>query len=373
VVKAPPRSGKTYIAAVGICRIGQKALILAHQREWLKNFRETFVGSDTQDPMTTAKEGQVGFCKSYEDFRDTDICLATFQQFMNKSGRKLLARIQSMFTVLVVDECHQAAATETSRVLARINSKYKWGLSGTPERKDEKYVIAENLLGKVLYEAKVERLRPRVQAIFTGIEFKMSNSQVGFTYLVNRMENHKVRKERVVKEAIRLAREGHLVMIPLARVRSIKEYVRLINEEAEAKWARAFYGGTGAVYKAKREKLIDDARNYKFKIIVGNISLLSTGLNIPRASAIIDRVTPTSNIPKAQQRLSRILTPWEDKPEPLVVLMLDNGDTMRNMARNEFWNVLYKMKPKIDDLTYKSLLAHFANKTSNFENLRDAV
>lgn len=83
--------------------------------------------------------------------------------------------------------------------------------------------------------------------------------------------------------------------------------------------------------------------------------------------------TPTSNIPKATQRLSRILTPWEGKPDPLVVLFLDDGDSMRNMARNEFWNVLKKMNPVIDDMTYKKLLSYFSNRPNSFQDLRDAI
>ena len=158
VIEAPPRSGKTVVGAAAICKIGEKALILAHQREWLMNFRETFVGSDTQEPLTNAKKRQVRFCKSFEEFRDTDVCLATFQQFMNRSGRKMLERIQNLFTIVVVDEVHQSAATESSRVLSRINSRYRIGLTGTPDRKDclAKGTLVSTVVGRV----PVETLKP---------------------------------------------------------------------------------------------------------------------------------------------------------------------------------------------------------------------
>jgi hypothetical protein len=112
-----------------------------------------------------------------------------------------------------------------------------------------------------------------------------------------------------------------------------------------------------------RKQLIDDARNYRFRILVANISLISTGINIPRASAIIDRCTPTSNIPKCQQRLSRILTPWEGKPDPVIVMVLDESDPGRNMMRKEFWHcVMPQFKPLIDGMTYKNLMDYLANK-----------
>jgi hypothetical protein len=37
VVKAPPRSGKTVCGSAFICEVGEKAIILASQREWLRN------------------------------------------------------------------------------------------------------------------------------------------------------------------------------------------------------------------------------------------------------------------------------------------------------------------------------------------------
>lgn len=359
VIKSPPRSGKTVIGAALACEIGAKTLILAHQREWLVNFQETFLGSDTQPRLTDARKSQVRFCKTVEDFGKTDVCLATPQQFMSKGGQKTLELIRHMFTLVIFDEVHQAAATETARVLARVNTKYRIGLSGTPDRKDQRYVIAENLVGRVLYDAKVERLRPRVQLLYTGLPFSMDRRNPhAFTYFVNRMESHKERREKIVKKALELARNDHLVMIPLSRVASIKAYTKYINEEAEEDWARAFYGGVKG-----RKELIEDARNYKFRIIVGNISLLSTGINIPRASAIIDRVTPSSNIPKATQRLSRILTPWEGKPEPLIVLVLDESDAGRNMLRNEFWNCIHPVfNPLMDKTTYNNLMSYLADR-----------
>lgn len=369
VIKAPPRSGKTVTATALACRLGAKTLILAHQREWLINFQETFVGSATQERLTDARKSQVRFCKTVEEFEATDVCLATPQQFMSMGGRKVLEGIRHLFQLVVFDEVHQAAATETARVLARLNSEYRIGLTGTPDRKDAMYVIAQNLVGDVLYEAKVERLRPRIQLLYTGAAFSMNKRNPNaFTYFVNRMESHAARRNKIVQKALQLARDGHLVLIPLSRVASIKAYTKLINEEAEDDWARAFYGGMKG-----RKELIEDARNYKFRILVGNISLLSTGINIPRASAIIDRVTPSSNIPKATQRLSRILTPWEDKPEPLIVLVLDESDACRNMLRNEFWNCVHPVfNPLIDRLTYDNLMSYLSDRsTSGIPSIKD--
>lgn len=105
IIQSPPRTGKTVMGAALAAKIGEKTLIIAHQREWLIQFRETFVGSNTQAGFTTAREEQIGFAKTIADFKKYDICLCTFSQFFSEKGKAILKKIRSMFTVILIDEC----------------------------------------------------------------------------------------------------------------------------------------------------------------------------------------------------------------------------------------------------------------------------
>jgi hypothetical protein len=92
VLKAPPRSGKTVLSTALACRLSVKTLIIASQRDWLAGFYETFVGSDTQAPLTSLKKQRIGFCKKLEDFENYDVCLATVQTFTRKVARRCCLR-----------------------------------------------------------------------------------------------------------------------------------------------------------------------------------------------------------------------------------------------------------------------------------------
>ena len=59
----------------------------------------------------------------------------------------------------------------------------------------------------------------------------------------------------------------------------------------------------------------------------------------------------SSNIPMAIQRFSRILTPCEGKPTPMIRLFLDDIQVGRSCLNNEYWNVIKKFDPIIDDKT----------------------
>lgn len=377
VLQFPPRGGKTVIGSYCMTHIGQKAIVLASQKDWLDGFYETFCGSDTQDPLTDAKgsganlkernknrklgkQGKrfhVGFCNTLEDFLMTDICLVTEQTFRTEKGRKLLDKIKNMFTAMFVDEIQYGAAPLYTWLLAQFNVEYCIGLTGTPDRKDGKFVLMEKIIGPILYRGKIEKLRPEVRTIMT--EYSDNRDMTAWTSIVGRMEKDKKRQKLIAKWAVKDVENGHMVFIPLQRVKAIENLVAAINKAAGARIAAPFHGG---MTKEKRKKYVDLARNYRIKIMVGNIKLLSVGINIPRASCLYE-VTPSSNIPNAEQRYNRILTKYEDKPQPLIRVFMDHMKVRKRCFSNEFWNCLWpRFRPIISDKDMKILKDWMSNR-----------
>ena len=355
VLKSPPRSGKTVMCAYLVCKLSQKTLILASQKDWLDNFHETFVGSETQTPLTNIKGKSIGFPKTLADFEKYDICLVTYQKFLSAKGKKLLKAISKMFGILLIDEVQAVGAKEFATVVSKIHTRYKIGVSGTPQRKDSKEYIIYSLLGPIFYENHVEKLRPRLEYVRTELAGKMPQT---WTYMVNKVEEDPKRLKLIAETAIQDVRNKHLVFIPLGRVKVIKALVKAINIMCGKQIAAAFYGG---ITKEKRISVIQKARDYKYKIIVGNTRLLSTGINIPRASMLY-QVTPSANLPKAQQRFARILTPYDGKPEPVFKYFLDDVDVIRSCMRKEHWQCVIPMfRPKMTGHVKETLEAYFKN------------
>lgn len=383
VIKAPPRSGKTVIGSAITCTLGLKTLIVTVQSEWLKGFYETFCGSESQEPLTTAvgsgvtaaeqrafwksgkKRASVGFCRTFEDFQRHDVCLATVQSLYSERGLKMLRKIRDMFSVIIVDEVHTAAAPKFSMILAALNAEYILGLSGTPTRKDQRHAIMHQLIGPIVYEAKVERLKPTVRLVRT--EYVDNNRKSEFVNTVTRMENNKPRLNLIAKWAIKDMEDGHMVIIPLTRVKAVALLVDIINKKAGAKVAEAFYGN---IKGEERERLIQAARKYKVKILVGNAKLVSTGVNIPRASAIYD-VALSSNVENCEQRVSRVLTPYDGKPPPLLRMFLDDMGIRRNCMRNEWWQCIWKVfRPRISEPDHMTLKGYLSGKKNGAKEMK---
>jgi superfamily II DNA or RNA helicase len=241
--------------------------------------------------------------------------------------------------------------------LAQFNVEYCIGLTGTPDRKDGKFIIMQKIIGPVIYQGKVKRQRPEVRTIMT--EYSDNRGMEAWTSVVGRMEGDKKRQKLIAKWAVKDVMNNHMIFIPLQRVKAIEKLVEAINKEAGARIAAPFHGGLD---KLKRKKYIDLARDYRIKILVGNIKLLSVGINVPRASCLYE-VTPSSNLPNAEQRFGRILTDYEDKPQPLIRIFMDRMKVRQRCAANEFWNCLMpKFKPVIKDKDFRLLKEWMANR-----------
>lgn len=353
-------SHNTIMLSKMICDLSVKSLIIASQRDWLMGFYETFVGSDTQKALTDLDKSRIGFCKKLADFDKYDICLATVQTFHSESGQVLLKKLRDKFTLVGIDEVHTSSANKYIQEVSRFNCKYKIGLTGTPDRKDGKYVLTEAVVGPVLYEAKVERLRPTIRCVRT--HFSDGSKSSIWAYIVRKVESNQARMNLIADWALKDMEAGHMIIIPFTQVKPILKLIEIINQKAGKKVAYPFYGG---LKKEVRDETIQKAREYKIKIIVGNMRLLGTGINIPRCSCIFD-VTPSANIPMAIQRFSRILTPCEGKPTPIIRYFLDDIEVRRACLRKEFYNVVIKQLGGMMDEKTKMIMDGYLKERSNY-------
>lgn len=368
VLKAPPRSGKTVLGVYISSKVRKKTLILASQKDWLDGFYETFCGSDTQKPLTDLKgagiqfkdakksygKARVAFCRTLEDFKNYDICLATVQSLYSKYGRSILPKLRSMFGLVIVDEIHKGAAQQYSKVLYGLNAEYFIGLTGTDSRKDMRFSIIRNILGDNLHEMKKEQLRPRI--LLVESKYKNDGKQRPWVYAVNNLENSMPKLRQIAEYAAQDVKSGHMVLIPLARVKVIGKLVEMINKKIGEEVCFEF---SGRVKPERRKELVDMARNYKAKVLVGQSSVIFTGVNIPRASMLYE-VTPSSNLENCEQRTARILTPYDDKPTPAIRYWLDDNPIRKNCMRNEYWNCVHKkFNPIITDKDLARLKKYF--------------
>lgn len=365
VLLAPPRSGKTTMAVAVACRMRYKTLILAAQQEWLDEFYRTFMGNETLPAMTNAPEiaqfesaPVVGFCRTVEDFERHDVCLSTYQGFISKGGKARLRAVRSLFGLIIVDEVQGTSSTEFARVMLGLNARHVIGLTATPARKDLLYdKVTLDIIGPVKAKSVVETLIPTVKIVETPASTRHNYKL--WTYAMRYLATHKERNELIVKHAVHYIRQGRSLVIPVTLVAHGEALAAAINKEYGENVAVSFT--SRGLTKARRAEILQGARDYSIKCVVGIRSLVQVGINVPRWDTLFV-ICPISNVPKAMQETSRIRTVEPGKPPPRIVMFLENFGPSVGAFRTLYWQTFVKEGFTIPEKDRKLAMQYLNNK-----------
>lgn len=328
ILKSKPRTGKTVMAVAAICRMKQRAIIMADQKDFLDGFLETF------EALTNMKELEeqagtklIGFPKTLKDYETFQVILVTYQQLIKDSemSRKRLKLLRMNYGTLAVDEVHRTCAPEFSKVLGKMKARSRFGLSATPKKKNKREVLAYNLIGPVIATTRAEAMCPVIvvhptpDTVRTKAQF---NGQAGWTKFCQFLSRHEDRNMQIVQMAVKDVKAGRSVCIPIM----YKEHADKLKREIDfalgydTSVVALFMGGSKEA--KKRKQVVDDARSGKIKVVIGIRSLIQLGINIPCWDTLY-YILPMSNEPNWEQESYRILTPMPDKPTPRIRMFLD--------------------------------------------------
>ena len=149
ILEAPPGSGKTITVLEIIRRAGCSAVIVVNTTNIAAQWREramSWLGVET---------GMVG--DGEMDFRPDGITLATAQTLYN------LPFVHEIFEVglACMDEVHHVSAMTFSKVMQRFHSKYRLGVSATPDRHTGWFQAVEAVIGPVVHRVTKQDLSNR--------------------------------------------------------------------------------------------------------------------------------------------------------------------------------------------------------------------
>jgi superfamily II DNA or RNA helicase len=324
ILKSPPRSGKTMMSVAMAVKLKMRVLILAAQEDYLEQFMTEFEQS-TNIREIEEFEGRplMAITTKPEKMEGLPIVLATYQSFSTQhdpKGKKL-AQIKDKFGLVITDEIHMGAAPEFSRVLVAFSARYRFGLSGTPRRKDGREKFLFKIVGNVAAETQVEAMIPTVMLVET--QAKPKHAYKNWVFACRFLFTHEHRNKMIVAYAVHDIKKGRSVMIPTGTVKHAKLLVDEINKKFDQQVAIEF---TSKAFKNKthRKELLESMKTGQMKCVVGSRQLLQTGLNIPILS-VLYVVAPQSNEPRMEQETARVRTKMEGKPDPLIRHFIDPG------------------------------------------------
>ena len=160
IIVAPPGSGKTIMALKMIEQKALPALIIVHRKELLDQWKERIIAS-----FWYSKE-EVWQIGGWKIILWKNITLAMIQGL---SKMKNIAEISEKFGTIIVDECHHIPAKTFRNTISHFTSKYLYGFTATPKRKnhDEKLIYA--YVGEILIEIDKEETQWEFSGENSGI------------------------------------------------------------------------------------------------------------------------------------------------------------------------------------------------------------
>jgi superfamily II DNA or RNA helicase len=202
-------------------------------------------------------------------------------------------------------------------------SRYKIGLSGTIERKDQKHVVFKDYFGSKLFKPDKENtMVPEVHVINSGIYFSDS-SGASWAEKINVLKESYLYKDLVVALADKYASEGHKVITVSDRV----EFLRACNHNST-------YPSDLIIGEVKdRDEIIRKIFEDEIDQVWGTQSLVSEGLSINPLSCLI-LATPLNNMPLLEQLIGRIIREYPDKLKPVIVDIRLEGNTVSRQYNN---------------------------------------
>jgi superfamily II DNA or RNA helicase len=351
----PCAYGKTSIALYIIVELGVKALIIVNKEFLMDQWKERI-----QQFLPDAKIGILRQKKI--DIENKDIVIAMLQSV---AMCKYDSSIYDSFGITFYDEVHCVPSKIFSKALRKINTKYHFGLSATPNRADGMTKVTNLYIGPIIYKVDTRKAKknPKNLHVFTvafnklpeGKHYKSLLNYKGKPDVVRMISNITQCPKRIALISMILryfiiTDKRHILVLSdrIQYLRDIEDKIKLDLSD-NLPFKIGYYVG-GMKEKERKESERAD-------LILASYSMAKEAMDIPILDTLL-MVTSKSNIEQSIGRIQR-QTVYPDERPPLVIDFVDffssfqsqfnkrelfykkNHYTISNFVFNENINKLY--------------------------------
>jgi superfamily II DNA or RNA helicase len=285
VMVAATGSGKTVSAIAMAARLKQRTLVLVKSKDLAQQW------IDAIKQFTGLEAGLIGNGKHIEGEQFT----IGLVQTLVKKDLSLLD-----YGLVIADECHNAPANQCYQVIINLNSQYKYGLSATPQRRDNLEFMIFAALGNISSQIKQEELGDKVLPVHISTVQIPFNTQVdSWGEFLNALINDQSRNQVIVDYAIKSSkRMGTIVLC--SQVRHCEILADILNQSGTD--SLVLHGQLPNKIRAERMANAPEAQ-----LIVGTLSLLSEGIDLPHLKALIFASPVSASIDKDNPAATRLI------------------------------------------------------------------
>lgn len=308
VLVAPTGSGKTTMAIELAARLGERCLIMVKSLDLAKQWQaaiKQFTGLDC---------GLIGGGKHKEGAEFT----VAMVQSLVKNDNPL------DYGLVIVDECHNIPAVQAYTVINRQAARYRYGLSATPQRRDNLEFMLHAALGEIVATVEAHEVIGAVLPVTVStLTYNFMGNPESWTDFINQLADDEERNRMLTASAIKSSRKIGTAILTGTVAHAEKLHDLAILHGVDALLLH------GQLPKKIRDERMKQAPNNA--LIIGTLALLSEGIDWPHVGAIIfaapvsaeiNRETPAAT--RLLQSIGRGRRPFPGKLKTVVLDIIDN-------------------------------------------------
>ena len=320
--------GKTVIGANIISKLKTNTLVIVNRNNLLDQWKERlayFLDIDKKE---------IGQCGASKENLNGKLDVASFQSLFKKDN---IEELVQNYGLVIVDECHHVAAYSFEKVLKAIRSKYVYGLTATPTRKDGWHKIIYMQCGDIRVRVSNKELKQNKEMEHTVIVRKTNykyilteeKEKIQISEILNDMCHNVFRNSLIIEDIDKCILEGRIPIVLTERV----EHLNILKEQLEKlNVPVVIYKGNMGKKRTKeiQETIRKADENNKPRIILATSSSIGEGFDDSRLDTLF-LTMPVSWKGRIIQYVGRLHREHEDKEKVIVYDYLDNMKVLEKM------------------------------------------
>ena len=218
--------GKTVIGAKIISELKTNTLVIVNRNNLLDQWKERL------SYFLDINKKEIGQCGASKENLNGKLDVASFQSLFKKDN---LEELVKNYGLVIVDECHHVAAFSFEKVLKSIRSKYVYGLTATPTRKDGWHKIIYMQCGDIRVRVSNKELKQNKEMEHTVIVKKTNykyipsdeQDKILISEILNDMCHNVFRNSMIIEGIKKCVADGRTPIVLTERV----EHLKILKEK----------------------------------------------------------------------------------------------------------------------------------------------
>ena len=307
--------GKTILSLMAVAKIRLRTLIIVRtkilMKQWVDSINQVFDIKPEEIGIIQGKTRKIGL-----------ITVAMEETLVNLT-REEKRNLGGMVGHIVIDEGHEAAATQYRDLLTYFKARYVTGLSGTPERDDGLTPVLKLYIGPIVEMDDLGDFKTRVMLRKTNFFYHFEGKKDKYHKLIEALIHNEDRNQMIIGDILKLTGEGRIVICYSNRI----EHMEILEQMAKKAMptlktdilASRKYGVS---LKIEDQNLIrENLKNLNLHGIFGD-KIVEQGFDCPPLEVAI-MATPSKSRRLIEQVLGRCQREYPGKKEAIILDYID--------------------------------------------------